>query len=53
MAFGWGRRMCAGADLAEQGVLTQIARLLWAFDIEGDMDGTTGKPLKLNIFDYT
>lgn len=53
MAFGWGRRVCAGADLAEQGILTQIARILWAFDIERGVDEQTGAPVALDIFDYT
>ncbi|CAK4034003.1 Fumitremorgin C synthase [Lecanosticta acicola] len=53
MAFGWGRRVCAGAELAEQGVLTQIARFLWAFNIESELDEQTGKPEVLDIFNYT
>lgn len=53
MAFGWGRRVCAGADLAEQGIITQIARMLWAFNIESGVDEQTGGPATLDIFDYT
>ncbi len=33
MTFGWGRRICAGQALAEQGTFISIARLLWAFNI--------------------
>lgn len=35
-AFGAGRRVCPGQHLAEQGLFLAVARLLWAFDIEGD-----------------
>jgi len=32
--FGYGRRMCTGRLLAEDGLWIVVARLLWAFDIE-------------------
>lgn len=38
-AFGAGRRVCPGQHLAEQGIFTAVARMLWAFDIEKAGDG--------------
>ncbi|KAL4957318.1 cytochrome P450 [Aspergillus filifer] len=32
-SFGWGRRICPGADLAVNTLLITLSRLLWAFDI--------------------
>lgn len=32
-AFGAGRRVCAGQDMAEASLLLSMAKLLWAFDI--------------------
>ncbi|KAL2809385.1 cytochrome P450 [Aspergillus granulosus] len=32
-SFGWGRRICPGADLATNTLLITLSRLLWAFDI--------------------
>ena len=46
-SFGWGRRVCPGADLAANSLFVSLAKLLWAFDI---------KPLKgvrYDIFAYT
>ena len=37
-AFGWGRRVCSGQPLAEQGLWMTVARLLWAFDIRPGLD---------------
>lgn len=37
-AFGWGRRVCSGQPLAQQGLLLTIIRLLWAFDIQPGLD---------------
>ena len=53
MSFGWGRRVCSGRPLAEQGTWIMVARLLWAFRIESATDAVTGKPLIPDIFDYT
>ena len=33
-AFGYGRRVCIGRHVAEDGIWIQVARLLWAFNIE-------------------
>ncbi|KIW70893.1 hypothetical protein PV04_03126 [Phialophora macrospora] len=32
-SFGWGRRICPGADLASNNLFIAIAHLLWCFDI--------------------
>jgi cytochrome P450 len=32
-SFGWGRRICPGADLASNTLFIALARLLWTFDI--------------------
>lgn len=37
-AFGWGRRICSGQPLAEQGLFSSVARMLWAFDIKPGLD---------------
>lgn len=52
MTFGWGRRVCAGQALAEQGTFISIARLLWAFKIQKALDAD-GNGIPVDIFDYT
>ncbi|KAH8787271.1 putative cytochrome P450, partial [Hyaloscypha finlandica] len=52
MTFGWGRRVCSGQGLAEQGTFITIARLLWAFNIQKAL-GLDGKEIPVDIFDYT
>lgn len=32
-SFGWGRRICPGANLAENSLYIALAKILWAFDI--------------------
>jgi cytochrome P450 len=32
-SFGWGRRICPGADLAVNSLFIALAKILWAFDI--------------------
>lgn len=32
-SFGWGRRICPGAGLAENSLVIALAKILWAFDI--------------------
>jgi cytochrome P450 len=53
MTFGWGRRVCSGQALAEQGTWVSVARLLWAFDIRKKRDPKTGKEIDLDIFAFT
>lgn len=52
MTFGWGRRVCSGQGLAEQGTFITIARLLWGFKIEKARD-EKGNEIPVDIFDYT
>lgn len=33
-SFGWGRRICPGANLATNSLYIALAKLLWAYDIE-------------------
>jgi cytochrome P450 len=46
-SFGWGRRICPGADLASNSLFIALAKLLWAFDIL-PIEG-----VKYDIFNYT
>jgi cytochrome P450 len=52
MTFGWGRRVCSGQGLAEQGTFITVARLLWGFKIEKALD-EKGDEIPVDIFDYT
>ncbi|OAA57109.1 Cytochrome P450 [Niveomyces insectorum RCEF 264] len=52
MTFGWGRRVCSGQALAEQGVWITILRLLWAFDIKKARD-SQGHEIDVDIFAFT
>ncbi|KAK3342285.1 cytochrome P450 [Neurospora tetraspora] len=53
MTFGWGRRVCSGQALAEQGTWITVARLLWAFTIRKYRDPETGAEEEVDIFAYT
>ncbi|KAE8448174.1 hypothetical protein EG329_009778 [Mollisiaceae sp. DMI_Dod_QoI] len=44
-SFGWGRRICPGADLAANSLFIALAKLIWAFDILPTREYDT--------FDYT
>ncbi|ETI25665.1 hypothetical protein G647_02439 [Cladophialophora carrionii CBS 160.54] len=52
MTFGWGRRVCSGQGLAEQGTFLTVARLLWGFNIQKALD-KNGKEIPVDIFAYT
>lgn len=52
MTFGWGRRVCSGQALAEQGTWVTIARLLWGFRIQKKRQ-PDGSLLEVDIFNYT
>ena len=45
-SFGWGRRICPGADLAQNTLFVALARLLWAYDI------LPAKGVQYDIWDY-
>jgi cytochrome P450 len=46
-SFGWGRRICPGANLAANSLYISLAKLLWAYDIL-PMEGR-----QYDIFAYT
>ena len=46
-SFGWGRRICPGADLAVNSLFAALSKLIWAFDII-PIPGRT-----YDTFDYT
>ena len=46
-SFGWGRRICPGADLASNNLFIALAKVLWTLDIL-PIKGT-----QYDIFDYT
>jgi len=52
MTFGWGRRVCSGQALAEQGTWVTIARLLWGFNIRRKRKAD-GSVVGVDIFNYT
>lgn len=52
MTFGWGRRVCSGQALAEQGTWLTVARLLWAFRIARARN-ERGEEIPVDIFNYT
>jgi hypothetical protein len=52
MTFGWGRRVCSGQGLAEQGTFLTVARLLWGFNIQKALD-RNGNEVPVDIFAYT
>ena len=52
MTFGWGRRVCSGQALAEQGTWLTVVRLVWGFMIAPALD-ENGRPMPVDIFDYT
>lgn len=52
MTFGWGRRVCSGQGLAEQGTFITVARLLWGFNIQKAVDDR-GNEIPVDIFAYT
>ena len=52
MTFGWGRRVCSGQGLAEQGTYLSVARFLWGFNIEKALDAQ-GNEIAVDINAYT
>lgn len=53
MTFGWGRRVCVGQALAEQGTWISVARMLWGFRFAHALDPHTRREVPVDIFDYT
>ncbi|KAH6884509.1 cytochrome P450 [Thelonectria olida] len=53
-AFGFGRRICAGRVIARNQLFIQMARMLWAFDVEaGVVNESTGERHKVHHMDCT
>ncbi|KAI0133712.1 cytochrome P450 [Xylariales sp. AK1849] len=46
-SFGWGRRICPGADLASNSLFIALAKLLWTLNF------SPIKGVEYDIFDYT
>ncbi|OTA99412.1 hypothetical protein M426DRAFT_67810 [Hypoxylon sp. CI-4A] len=51
-AFGWGRRICPGMHLGSASVELNIARILWAFNVEPEKDAN-GQDIDVDIFAYS
>jgi hypothetical protein len=49
--FGFGRRVCSGQPLAEQGLLYSLARVIWAFDMRPGLDQNVSPSSPLKCFD--
>lgn len=52
MTFGWGRRVCSGQVLAEQGTWITVARLLWGFHLR-KKQRPDGSFVEVDINNYT
>lgn len=52
-SFGWGRRVCPGQLVAEQGLFITISRILWGFKISPAIDEKTGKEITPDINNYS
>ncbi|ETN38728.1 uncharacterized protein HMPREF1541_06766 [Cyphellophora europaea CBS 101466] len=50
--FGFGRRVCSGQPLAEQGLIYSLGRLIWAFYMKPGLD-ENGREVNLDIFAYS
>ncbi|KAB5551056.1 cytochrome P450 [Coniochaeta sp. 2T2.1] len=52
--FGFGRRICTGRFIARSQLFIQMARMLWAFEVEpGVVDKSTGRRYKVDDMDCT
>lgn len=51
-SFGYGRRLCTGQYIAMNSLYVNIARLLWAFDIEHATD-SKGNRVEVDPLAYT
>lgn len=47
-AYGFGRRICAGMQIAERSLFTTFSKVLWAFDISAPKDAQ-GRPVAMNL----
>ncbi|KAF4977219.1 hypothetical protein FZEAL_6247 [Fusarium zealandicum] len=51
-AFGWGRRICPGMHLGSASVAINIARVLWAFEVNPAKD-EKNRDVEVDIFAYS
>ncbi|KAL5337893.1 cytochrome P450 [Aspergillus crustosus] len=51
--FGFGRRICTGRLIARNQLFIQMARMLWAFDVEAGIVGESGERHKVDDMDCT
>lgn len=51
--FGYGRRVCTGKTIARNSLFTQVARMLWAFEVEPGVVGENGERHVVNDTDCT
>lgn len=51
-SFGWGRRICPGAGLAQNSLFIALARLLWTFEFKPVLE-KDGSPRQYDTFAYT
>jgi hypothetical protein len=47
--FGYGRRVCPGANLAERSLGIMLARMAWGFDVRKPVNPVTGTPIEVKI----
>ncbi|KAF8242601.1 cytochrome P450 [Wilcoxina mikolae CBS 423.85] len=52
-AFGFGRRICPGLNIAERSLYILTARVLWACDLRKKVDPETGKEVAVPEYAYT
>ncbi|KAK7408570.1 hypothetical protein QQX98_009275 [Neonectria punicea] len=51
--FGFGRRICTGRIIARNQLFIQMARMLWAFDVQAGVVEATGERHKVDDMDCT
>ncbi|KAJ7595473.1 cytochrome P450, partial [Mycena floridula] len=52
LAFGSGRRICPGIQMANNSLMLTTMKLLWAFDFNPATDPSTKVPIPANILNY-
>lgn len=51
--FGFGRRICTGRIIARNQLFIQMARMLWAFDVEAGISEATGQRPQIDPMNCT
>lgn len=51
--FGFGRRVCTGRNIARNQLFIQMARMLWAFEVEPGVVGEKGERYVVDDMDCT